>query len=132
MPTYMIISIDIVITMRFSINCSTIICLPTVCYFKREASSQNYGTRVYLLSYYFQIYKIQNKKFLAIILFNFAYFSTFPYFYIHHYQISSLQVTVKGWTTPLSRWVQVFVCLCRCNYWRLVCSCYWIDTLVLN
>ena len=36
--------------------------------------------------------------------------------YHHKYQISSLQVTVKGLTTPLSRWVQVFVCLCRCYH----------------
>jgi hypothetical protein len=37
-----------VITMRFSINCPTVICLPTVCYFyERDASSENYGPRVY-------------------------------------------------------------------------------------
>src|SRR3990170_380652 len=32
----------------FSINCPTVICLPTVCHvFEREASSENYGPRVY-------------------------------------------------------------------------------------
>jgi hypothetical protein len=37
-----------VITMRFSINCPTVICLPTVWYaFEKEASSENYGPRVY-------------------------------------------------------------------------------------
>src|SRR3990170_1295123 len=37
-----------IITMRFSINCPTVICLPIVWYcFKREASSENYGPRVY-------------------------------------------------------------------------------------
>ena len=36
---------------------------------------------------------------------------TLPFIYL--YQISILQVTVKGLTTPLSRWVQVFDCLCR-------------------
>ena len=43
----------------------------------------------------------------------------------------TLQITVKGLTTPLSRWVQVGVCLCR----YLVACCvvsYWIDTLVLK
>ena len=30
--------------------------------FKREASSENYGPGVYLLSYYFQVYKIKNTK----------------------------------------------------------------------
>ena len=43
----MIIALDIVISMCFSINCPTVICLPTVCYaLKREASSENYGPRV--------------------------------------------------------------------------------------
>ena len=48
MPIYMIISLDIVKTMRFFINCSTVICLPTVCYFfERAVSSENSGPRVY-------------------------------------------------------------------------------------
>ena len=47
-PIYMIIAMNYVITMRFSINCPTIICSPTVCYvFGREASSENYGLWVY-------------------------------------------------------------------------------------
>ena len=33
--------------------------------------------------------------------------------FIYLYQISLLQVTVKGLTTPLSRWVHVVDCLCR-------------------
>ena len=49
MPIYMIIALDIVMIIRFSINCPTVICLPTICYaFEREASSENYGPRVYL------------------------------------------------------------------------------------
>ena len=36
---------------------------------------------------------------------------TLPFIYL--YQISLLQVTMKGLTTPLSRWVQVVGCLCR-------------------
>ena len=52
--------------------------------------------------------------------------------FIYLYQVSPLQVTVKGLTTPLSRWVQVFDCLCRCIYWGLANFSYWIDTLVLN
>ena len=47
------------------------------------------------------------------------------------YQISLLQVAVKGLTTPLSRWVQVGVCLCRYSVACCVVS-YWIDTLVLK
>ena len=30
MPIFIIIALDIVITLRFSINCLTVICLPTV------------------------------------------------------------------------------------------------------
>ena len=30
MPIFMIIALDIIITMRFSINCSAVICSPTV------------------------------------------------------------------------------------------------------
>jgi hypothetical protein len=57
MPIYMIIALNIVITLRFSINCPTVICLPTVCYvFKREASSENYGPRVY----FYHILKSKN------------------------------------------------------------------------
>ena len=52
--------------------------------FKGEASSENYGHWVYLLSY------------LTLLLI----------FYIHHYEISSLEVTMKGLTTPLSRWLR--------------------------
>src|SRR3990170_1765294 len=44
----------------------------------------------------------------------------------------SLQVNMKGLTTPLLRWVLVFDCLCRCIDWRLACTSYWIDTLVLK
>mgnify|MGYP005813843755 CR=1 FL=1 len=40
--------------------------------FKREASSENYGPRAYLLSYYFQIYKIKKTMYLNL-------FCTFTY-----------------------------------------------------
>src|SRR3990170_6997693 len=36
MPIYMIIAMNNIITMRFSINCLTVIRLPTVCYVSRE------------------------------------------------------------------------------------------------
>ena len=131
MPIYMIIALDIVMIIRFSINCPTIICLPTVCYmFKREASSENYGPRVYLLSYYFQIYKIKNTKIPCGNLF--ILFRTFTYLLYPSLSDLILASTVKGLTTPLPHWVQVFVCLCRYNYWRLLCSSYWIDTLILD
>ena len=59
MPIFMIIALDIVITMHFSINCSEVICSPTVIHaILREATSETYGPRVYLPSYKFPIYLI--------------------------------------------------------------------------
>jgi hypothetical protein len=130
MPICIIIALDIVITLRFSIHCSTVICSPTVLFaFMREASSETYGPRAYFPSYYFPIY------YFAIFYFQIYIPKNPKIFYllfIYIYQISPLQVTVKGLATPLSRWVLVFDCLCRCIDWRLACISYWIDTLVLN
>ena len=57
MPIFMIIALDILITMRFSINCSAVICSPTVIHaILREATSETYGPWVYLLSYTLSIY----------------------------------------------------------------------------
>ena len=43
MPIYMITALDIVMIIHFSINCPTVIRLPTYAIFKREASTENYG-----------------------------------------------------------------------------------------
>ena len=44
MPIFMIIALDIVITLHFSINCSAVICSPTVIFsLLREASSETYA-----------------------------------------------------------------------------------------
>ena len=95
MPIFMIIALDVIITMCFSINCSTVICSPTVLFsFKREASSETYGPRVYFPSY---IFRPINPKIPKIFTLSFIYL----------YHILPLQVTVKGLTTPLSHWVQV-------------------------
>ena len=57
MPIFMIIALDIFITMRFSISCSAVICSPTVIYaILREGTSEIYGPRVYFTSYKFLIY----------------------------------------------------------------------------
>ena len=53
MPICMIIGLDIVMTLRGSINCSTIICSPSVIFsILREASSEHYGPRVYSTPYF--------------------------------------------------------------------------------
>src|SRR6266536_3297579 len=57
MPICIIIALDIVITLCFSINCSAVICSPTVIFsILREASSEIYGPLVYFPSYKFPIY----------------------------------------------------------------------------
>src|SRR5918994_3717787 len=56
-PILMTIALDIIITMRFSINCSAVICSPTVIHaIMREATSETYGPQVYFTSYKFPIY----------------------------------------------------------------------------
>ena len=94
MPMFMIIALDVIIIMLFSINCSAVICSATVIYaISGEATSETYGPQVCFL----------------YLLFSFVYL----------YQISLLQVTMKGLTTPLSRWLQVLDCLCR---YSLTCA----------
>ena len=52
MPIFMIIALDIFITMHFSINCSIVICSPTIIHaILREATSETYGPRVSFLIY---------------------------------------------------------------------------------
>ena len=46
MPMFMIIALDVVIIMRSSINCSAVICSPTIIHaILREATSETYGPR---------------------------------------------------------------------------------------
>ena len=57
MPIFHNHCLDILITMRFSINCSAVICSPTIIYaLMREATSETYCPRVYIPSYKFPIY----------------------------------------------------------------------------
>ena len=118
MPIFMIIALYIVITLHFSINCSEVICSPTVIFsILREASSESYGPRVYFPSYKFPIYNF-SFRFTSFVIFYFPIYKpkipkifTLPFICL--YQISPLQVTVKGLTTPSARWAQVVDCLCR-------------------
>ena len=79
MPIYMIIALDIVITMRFSINCSTVICLPTVCFLSREKPLvKTMAPRVY---FYHNIFRSTKSKtqIPCCSLFIFILFWTFIY-----------------------------------------------------
>ena len=81
MPICMIIALDIVMTLRGSINCSTVIRSPTVIFpIMREACGEHYGPRVYSTPY-FQPYTFTSLHFLPSDL--------------------TLQSILKGLTTPL-------------------------------
>ena len=68
----------------------------------REATSETYGPRVYLLSYKFAIY-----FYLHLYFSNLYHKNTKNMFILSYYlyQISLLQVALKGLTTPLLRWL---------------------------
>ena len=67
----------------------------------REATSETYGPRVYLLSY-----KVSHLLLFASFIFQSIQQKYQKYLSYYLYQISLLQVPVKGLTTPLSRWLQ--------------------------
>src|SRR3989337_2691470 len=86
MPIYMIIALDIVIIICSSINCPTVICLPTVCYFSQEkplvkstAPGSNFPSYtfrsillfafLFICIFYFQIYISKNPKIPCCTLF---------------------------------------------------------------
>ena len=69
----------------------------------REATSETYGPRVYSPSYKFPIYFILLSFILQSISLKYQKYLSY---YYHLYQISLLQVAVKGLTTPLSCWLR--------------------------
>ena len=87
--------------MRFSINCSTVICSPTVDAIFRGATSETYGPRVYFPSYKFPIY-FTLQSLLSI------YIIKIPKIFI---LLSLPDITFasgrEGIDNPLSRWLQV-------------------------
>ena len=81
MPIFMIIALDIVITLHFFVNCLAVICSPTVIIpILREASGETYGPQVYFTSYKFPIYNFS---------FRFTFFAIF-YFPFHKQKISKI------------------------------------------
>ena len=133
MPICIIIASEIVITLRFFYQLlDSNLFTHRKFSFKREASSETYGPRIYFPSYIFRSINQKTQKYLAAIYLYLLQFAFLFIFYTYLYQISPLFVTVKGLTTPFSHCVQVFISLCGCIYWGLACASYWIDTLVLN
>ena len=111
MPIFHNHCLDILITMRFSIHCSAVICSPTIIHaILREATNETYAPRSVL-------YYITSLLFTSHLVYYFAIFTfqSIPqkyqkYLSYYLYQISLSQVTVKGLTTPLLHWLRV-VCV---------------------
>ena len=120
--------LDILVTMLNSINCSTVIRLPTIILMLlREATSETYGPRVYLLSYKLSIY-----FYLHLYFSNLNY--KIPKIYLS-YHIISIRSHFRKWPwrdwQPLYcvGWEFLFVCVGAWDFWG---ASYWIDTLVLK
>ena len=133
MPIFMIIALDIFITMRFCINCSAVICSPTVIHaILREATSETYGPRVYFSSYKFPIY---NSSFLFILFCN-LYFPIYTTKIPKIFTLLSLSDLTfasgcEGIDNPFIALVVRFLFVCAGVRDSCVAS-YWIDTLVIK
>ena len=98
----------------------------------REATSETYGPRVYSPLYYFPVnLPISVTIYFAIFTFQSIQQKYQKYLSYYLYQISLLQVAVKGLTTPLSHWLQGSYLFVQVQGDLRVTS-YWIDTLVLK
>ena len=130
MPIFMIIALDIVITLRFSINCSTVNCSPTVLFaILREASSEIYGPRVYFPSYIFR--SINQKPQNTLLQFIYFYF-ILRFSYLLYLSLSDLTFASnrEGLDNPFIALGASCLIVCA-GIGDLCVVSYWIDTLVL-
>ena len=119
MPIFMIIALDIVITLRFSINCSVVICSPTVLFsILREASSETYGPRVSLFHHISSLFIIQFSDLLFLQSFTFQSINQKYQKYLLYHLSISIRSHFHKW--PWRDWqplyhvgCEIFVCLCR-------------------
>ena len=104
MPIFMIIALDVFIIMRFSINCSTVICSPTVIHvIFREATSETYGPRVSFLLYYISFIYIASCLLFCNLYFP-IYSTKLPKIFTLLSQSDlTFVIACEGLTTPLSR-----------------------------
>ena len=132
MPIFTIIALDIFITMRFSINCSVVICSPTVIHaILREATSDTYGPRVSFLLYYISLIHIACHLLFCDLYFP-IYTTKIPKIFTW---LSLLDLTFasdrEGIYNPFIALVARFLFVCV-GAWDLRVVSYWIDTLVLK
>ena len=117
--------------MRFSINCSAVICSPTVIYaIMREATSETYGPRVYFTSYKFPIY---NSSLLFILrsLFSNLYKKIPKIFILLSLSDLTFVSDREGIDNPFIALVARILFVCVGARDSRIAS-YWIDTLVLK
>ena len=130
MPIFMIIALDIFITMRFSINCSAVICSPTIIHaILREATSETNGpgslfyyitslfhyiaSRLLFCNLYFPIYTTKIPKIFTLL-------SLLDLTFARHRE--GIDNPFMCWLQGSRLFVQVLGDLCVVSYW--------IDTLV--
>ena len=110
--------LDNLIIIRFSINCSTLICSPTVILMlsweKPLVKPMPPGSISYHICFQSLLFTSHLVYYFAIFTFQSIQQKYQKYLSYYLYQISLLQVAVKGLTTPFLRWLRVLVCLCRC------------------
>ena len=132
MPIFMIIALDIIITMRFSINCSAVICSPTIIHaILREATSETYGPRVSFLLYCISFIYIASRLLFCNLYFS-IYTTKIPKIFIL-LSLSDLTFASgrEGIDNPFIALVARFLFVCV-GAWDLSVVSYWIDTLVLK
>ena len=117
MPIFMIIALDIVIIIRFCINCSTVICSPTVCFLSREMPLVNPMSPGSIYHHLFSDYKTKNPKIPCCNLFTFTLFCTF--IYLLYLSLSDLIIAInrEGVDNPFYRvgYKYLFVCVGAIN-----------------
>ena len=126
MPIYMIIALNIVITMHFSINCPTVICSPTIWYvLKREPLLKTMAPR-----YTFIIYK--NTKIPCCNFISFILFCNLLY-YLPLQDLILASNRWGDWQPHCFHWVQVFSFVCASVVHEVLCgSPTVLITFVLN
>ena len=121
MPIFHNHCLDILITMRSSVNCSTVICSSTVILaIMREATSETYAPRVSFLLYCISF------VFASRLLFCNLYFPTYTtkyqkYLSYYLYQISLFASDREGIDNPFTALVARFLIVCAATR-PLACS----------
>ena len=101
--------------MRFSINCSVVICSPTVIHaILREATSETYGSRVSFLLYYISFIYITSRLLFCNLYFSIYNKNTKNIYLIIFIRSHFCKWQWRYWQPLYCVGCEVLVCLCRC------------------